>query len=95
MDEGVEEDEGEPEALETDPGLIHRGVVCLRNLFVGLQRRNKAEQMELASEANRVGVVRALVGAVKGCAQNPNSPILRPAAEALKWLLEHGVEIAV
>ncbi|KAI0756364.1 armadillo-type protein [Daedaleopsis nitida] len=90
-DEGVEE-EGE-EALATDPGLVHRGIVCLRNLFLGLD--DQSMQMELASEADRVGVVSALVGAVKGCAQNPNSPILRPAAEALKWLLAHGVEISV
>ncbi|TBU62579.1 hypothetical protein BD310DRAFT_918715 [Dichomitus squalens] len=94
-DEGVEEDEDEPDALETVPGLVHRGIVCMRNLFVGVQRRSKAEQMELAWEADRVGVVRALVGAVKGCGQNPSSPILRPAAEALKWVLEHGIEIAV
>lgn len=90
-DEGVEEDE--QEQLETDPGLVHRGIVCIRNWFIGLQ--TQATQMEIASEANRVGVVRALVGAVKGCAQSPNSPILRPAAETLKWLLGHGVEISV
>ena len=90
-DEGIEDDEAEQ--LETDPGLVHRGIVCVRNFFAGLQ--NRAMEMEIASEANRVGVVRALVGAVKGCAQNPNSPILRPAAEALKWLLGHGVEIPV
>ena len=91
-----EEAEGdEQDSLEADPGLVHRGIVCMRNLFVGVHGRSMTEQMELASEANRVGVVRALVGAVKACASNPSSPILRPAAEALKWLLEHGVEIPV
>ncbi|RPD57094.1 ARM repeat-containing protein [Lentinus tigrinus ALCF2SS1-6] len=90
-DADVEEEEAGQ--LESDPGLVHRGIVCLRNFFVGLQ--NSATQMEIASEADRTGVVRALVGVVKGCAQNPSSPILRPAAEALKWLLEHGVEISV
>ncbi|KAH9849237.1 ARM repeat-containing protein [Lenzites betulinus] len=91
---GDEEDEEDvPDDLPTDPGLVHRGIVCVRNLFYGVG--NKAAQMEIASESNRVGLVRALVLAVKGCAQNTNSPILRPAAEALKWLLEHGVEIPV
>lgn len=90
---GDVEDEGEDEELQTDPGLVHRGIVCIRNLLYGIE--NKAAQMDTASEANRVGVVRALVLAVKGCAQNPSSPILRPAAEALKWLLEHGVEVTV
>ncbi len=92
-DEGVEEDE--QDLLETDPGLVHRGIVCVRNLFVGVQGRSLPEQVELASEANRVGIVRALVGTVKSCANNPSSAILRPAAEALKWLLEHGVDIPV
>ncbi|KAL1951313.1 hypothetical protein VTO73DRAFT_462 [Trametes versicolor] len=90
---GDVEDEGEDEELQTDPGLVHRGIVCVRNLLYGIE--NQAAQMEIASEANRVGLVRALVLAVKGCAQNPSSPILRPAAEALKWLLEHGVEVTV
>ncbi|KAL7285495.1 hypothetical protein ACG7TL_000592 [Trametes sanguinea] len=90
---GDEDDEEEEEELESDPGLVHRGIVCLRNFFYGIE--NKAAQMEIAAESNRVGIVRALVLAVKGCAQNTTSPILRPAAEALKWLLEHGVEIPV
>ncbi|KAI9057741.1 ARM repeat-containing protein [Trametes sanguinea] len=90
---GDEDDADEEEELQSDPGLVHRGIVCLRNFFYGIE--NKAAQMEIAAESNRVGVVRALVLAVKGCAQNTNSPILRPAAEALKWLLEHGVEIPV
>ncbi|PIL31366.1 hypothetical protein GSI_06065 [Ganoderma sinense ZZ0214-1] len=90
-DEGAEQDE--QDLLETDPGLVHRGIVCVRNLFVGVQGRSMPEQVELALETNRVGIVRALVSAVKSCTNNPSSPILWPAAEALKWLLEHGVEI--
>ncbi|CDO73008.1 hypothetical protein BN946_scf185007.g62 [Trametes cinnabarina] len=87
-----DDEEGEAE-LQSDHGLVHRGIVCLRNFFFGIE--NKAAQLEIAAESNRVGVVRALVLAVKNCAQNTSSPILRPAAEALKWLLEHGVEIPV
>ncbi|KAI0828875.1 ARM repeat-containing protein [Trametes gibbosa] len=90
---GDEEDGEQEEGLPTDPGLVHRGIVCVRNLFYGIE--NKAAQMEIASESNHVGLVHALVLAVKGCAQNTGSPILRPAAESLKWLLEHGVEIPV
>ncbi|KAI0778985.1 ARM repeat-containing protein [Trametes elegans] len=86
-------DADEEDELSTEPGLVHRGIVCVRNLFNGIQ--DKSTQMEIASESNRMGVVRALVLAVKGCAQDTRSPILRPAAEALKWLLEHGVEIPV
>lgn len=94
-DQGVEADEEEDSPLKADPGLVHRGTVCVRNLFVGVRGRAMPEQVELALEANRVGIVRALVRSVKGCAGSPSSPILRPAAEALKWLLEHEVEIPV
>ncbi|KAH9932030.1 ARM repeat-containing protein [Epithele typhae] len=90
-DEGVDDDD--TEELQTDPGLVHRGVVCVRNFFVGIQ--NKALQMEVASDANHAGLAHALVAVVKSCAQDTSSPLLRPAAETLKWLLEHGVELTV
>ncbi|KAI0652488.1 ARM repeat-containing protein [Trametes meyenii] len=80
------------EGFQVDPGLVHRGVVCLHNLYYGLV--NKTIQQEIASTSDHIGVVNALVLVVKECTQNTSSPVLRPAAEALKWLLEHGVEIA-
>ncbi|KAI0354586.1 ARM repeat-containing protein [Trametes cingulata] len=88
-----DEDEEEEQESRTDPGLVHRGVVCVRNFYHGI--KNKAAEMEIASESNRIGLVRALVLAMKDCGVNTNSPVLWPAAESLKWLLGHGVEVAV
>ncbi|OBZ80016.1 Protein unc-45 A [Grifola frondosa] len=76
---------------EADPGLIHRGVICVRNLFLGV---GDASAQELAMDADHVGLVRALVETVKNCAGNISSPLLKPSAEALKWLLERGIKIS-
>ncbi|KAH9947123.1 ARM repeat-containing protein [Amylocystis lapponica] len=85
------EDEDEDSYGQSDPGLVHRGVVCLRNIF--LTGQDAAARNELATEADRIGVVRALVGVVKG--SPGDAPVLRPTAEALKWVLESGIEITV
>jgi len=88
-----ESDDEEPQTqTQVDPGLVHRGVVCLRNFFVAV--RDPVVRKELAVEANRIGLVGALVGVIKS-SENGDSPVLRPTAEAIKWLLESGIEIAV
>ncbi|KAI0673765.1 ARM repeat-containing protein [Trametes maxima] len=88
----AEPGDGVLEVYQGDPALEHRGVVCLRNFYYGLV--SKASQQEIVSASEHIGVVDALVLVVKGCAHNTSSPVLQPAAEALKWLLEHGVEVA-
>ncbi|CCM04468.1 uncharacterized protein FIBRA_06648 [Fibroporia radiculosa] len=75
-----------------NPGLVHRGAVCIRNLLYSI--RDTAIRKELALEADRAGIVRVLVAVIKS-AGNTESPALRPAAETLKWLLESGLEVAV
>lgn len=77
----------------SNPGLIHRGVICLRNLFMGTPT---LERERMAVEAERASVVKALVGIVRASQNNQSDPpFLLPAAEALKWLLESGVTIQV
>ncbi|KAL5535659.1 MYO1_1 [Sanghuangporus sanghuang] len=71
------------------PGLVHRGVVCIRNIFMNLsddELRNK-----IASEAVRHGIVNALTDIVRSAGQNgvPEA-VLRPTAEVLKWLMDSG-----
>ncbi|KAI0931548.1 hypothetical protein AcV5_004991 [Taiwanofungus camphoratus] len=89
----------EEELLEVDsspkpsPGLTHRGVVCIRNTFFGT--RDTSARKELAAEADRTGLVQALVSVVKDCSGDGSSPVLRPTAEALKWLLENGIQVTV
>ncbi|KAH9923665.1 armadillo-type protein [Fomitopsis serialis] len=78
------DDDDEEKSVAPHPGLVHRGVVCIRNLF-----------LSLATEAERVGIVRALVGVVQASSANLDAPALRPTAETLKWLLESGIQITV
>ncbi|KAI0726891.1 ARM repeat-containing protein [Fomitopsis betulina] len=85
--------DGERTVDKPDPGLVHRGVVCIRNLF--LAARESAARTQLATEAERVGIVKALVGVVQAASATPDSPALRPTAEALKWLLESGIQITI
>jgi protein unc-45 len=78
---------------EVHPGLTHRGIVCLRNLLVGTPSQHRKE---MATEAEAVGVVKALVGVVKASqGGSGENAVLLPAAEALKWLLESGIAIQV
>ncbi|EPS96687.1 hypothetical protein FOMPIDRAFT_1167238 [Fomitopsis schrenkii] len=85
--------DGEPNVDKPDPGLVHRGVVCIRNLFLSV--RESAARTQLAGEVERVGIVKALVGVVQAASATPDSPALRPTAEALKWLLESGIQITI
>ncbi|PCH34316.1 hypothetical protein WOLCODRAFT_135637 [Wolfiporia cocos MD-104 SS10] len=87
----VEPDDDEERESPVSPGLVHRGVVCILNLFMVV--REPAKRTELATEADRIGIVRALVGVVKSSPSN--SPALRPAAEAIKWLLGSGIEVTI
>jgi hypothetical protein len=84
----------EPESDEShirtppDPGMVHRGVVCIRNFFVNLDpnlRKSLKEETDLKDLTN------GLISVVKGNAGN--AEILRPTAEALKCLMDLGVVI--
>ncbi|EMD32557.1 hypothetical protein CERSUDRAFT_161484 [Gelatoporia subvermispora B] len=85
----VESDDSRGLQEQADSGLVHRGVVCLRNFFINFE--DPATQKEIAAEVDGVGITRALVNAVKS--STGDSPVLRPTAEALKWLLSSGIAI--
>lgn len=74
-----------------DPGLVHRGVVCIRNFFAGVT--NMAARKELALEAQRIGLVKALAAVFREYSADRSAPVLRPTAEALKSMMECGVSI--
>jgi protein unc-45 len=82
---------GADDEVEPHPGLLHRGVVCLRNFLVGSPPQNRKQ---IATDADMAGVVKALIRVVKAN-QNAggSNVVLLPAAETLKWLLEFGVVI--
>ncbi|KIJ53797.1 hypothetical protein M422DRAFT_25564 [Sphaerobolus stellatus SS14] len=96
-----EEDEDEEESFESegvrmtngDPGLVHRGIVCVRNLFANLD--GKDERKAMAIEADKRGLVRALVHVVKTSSGPSSEVIVRPAAEVLKWILQAGIKLPI
>ena len=89
----VEEVQEIGSSTAVDPGLVHRGVVCVRNLFVGIE--NAAAREELATTAEEIGIVQALRQVFKNNSADRSSPVLRPTAEALKFLMESGATILV
>lgn len=75
-----------------DIGLVHRGVVCIRNMFDNLNSRE--ERVTMSLEGEKKGLVRALVHVVKNTPGGPNNAtIIKPAAEVLKWIIEAGVKL--
>jgi hypothetical protein len=86
-----EEDE-EPDGSEPDPRLVHRGIVCLRNVLV-----NSPASLAptLTAESQSTGVVDVLVITLKERMDEGKSEemIVTPAAEALKWLLNRGAKM--
>jgi hypothetical protein len=70
--------------MATNPGLIHRGVVCVRNFLLSIQ--DPEARSDISMEAEKVGLVRALVNIVKGGAAS--AVVLKPTAEILQYLKE-------
>ncbi|KAJ6520122.1 ARM repeat-containing protein [Mycena sanguinolenta] len=71
------------EIMTGDPGLVHRGIVCARNILLSIQ--DEATRKQIAKEAGEAGLVQALVNVVKS---SPGEAVLRPAIEALKCLMD-------
>ena len=68
-------------------GLLHRGVVCIRNFFTSLDDESLKA---LVPDAKSSGLAQGLVKVVKSSAEVQNMSILQPGAEALKKLYDHG-----
>jgi protein unc-45 len=88
----VEEDavDESDRTLEADPGLVHRGVVCVRNFFMGVELKSRKN---LAVAAQEIGLTGALIDVFRSSSNDPNSPIARPAAEALKAMMDTGISV--
>ncbi|KAF5312146.1 hypothetical protein D9619_002601 [Psilocybe cf. subviscida] len=71
--------------LDTNPGLVHRGVVCIANVFQSItDSETRAKMLKGATEA---GVIQALFRLVKGEGLVKDQAIVAPAAEALKSIM--------
>ncbi|KLO15040.1 hypothetical protein SCHPADRAFT_996148 [Schizopora paradoxa] len=73
-------------------GLVHRGVVCTRNIFVNSS--DESLRRKIGEAAEKQQLVPALTKILKGANSGTwTGAILQPAAEALKWLMDAGVKI--
>lgn len=82
--DGTEEEE--TSSTESDPGLIHRGVIIARNFLLSIEAVD--DRKNISTEADKMGLSRALVKILKGELGGVNEVLLRPAAEALKFLMD-------
>jgi hypothetical protein len=85
IDPSFESDEPHTKA-SPDPGMVHRGVVCIRNLFINLEPTLRER---LKEESDLTGILNVLIAVTKGNAEKPE--ILQPTAEALQCLVDLGV----
>ncbi|KAJ7193315.1 ARM repeat-containing protein [Mycena pura] len=70
-------------SLETDPGLVYRGIVCARNIILSI--KDDDTRKEVAKEATEAGLVQGLVNVVKS---SPGETVMQPAVETLKCLMD-------
>jgi hypothetical protein len=77
------QNDDEEGSMESDPGLVHRGIVCARNVLLSIQ--NEKTRKQIAKEAGEAGLVQGLVNVVKS---SPGEAVLRPAMEALKCMMD-------
>ncbi|PPQ69788.1 hypothetical protein CVT26_014176 [Gymnopilus dilepis] len=78
--------EGEEEPLQTNPGLVHRGVVCVGNVFKSIKDAEVREK--IAKEAAECGLAKALVQLVQGKGLVKDPAIVQLGMEALKALMD-------
>ncbi|KIM70279.1 hypothetical protein SCLCIDRAFT_519914 [Scleroderma citrinum Foug A] len=83
----VDEASCENSADKGDPGLVHRGVVCFRNILDG---ERSLPRMELNEETERAGLLRIFARLLKGELGVCDAAILQSAAEVNKKLVELG-----
>lgn len=77
--------------VQAAPGLVHRGVVCLRNLLI--VTKDSEVHRQVVDNMDQAGTVKALVNIVRDGQNGGNQAILASTAEALKSLIEAGVKI--
>jgi hypothetical protein len=77
-EENIEDDR----TTHEDSGLVHRGVVCVSNIWKGID--DDETQALLGKDAQSVGLVKALARLVKGEGITKEQMVLMSAAEALQ-----------
>ncbi|KAF7972595.1 hypothetical protein HWV62_17400 [Athelia sp. TMB] len=80
-----EEEETEETKAIAEPGLVHRGVICTRNILLSVS--DDQVKKRLASEAAEAGLVNALANIINGKNGEINPDIAMPTAEILQFLV--------
>ena len=78
-----EDSESSPEGSmgNNDPGLVHRGVISVRNFLLHIQDAN--ERKRIRGEAEKVGLSKALAKVIQD--RSVTDAVTKPAADALKF----------
>ncbi|KAF8846097.1 ARM repeat-containing protein, partial [Paxillus ammoniavirescens] len=78
--------EGEDSNIKSDPGLVHRGVVCIRNILLNPQ--TPLPRPALVEEVENAGLVGVFERLLKGELGSFSETILPPAVEVTNKLME-------
>jgi len=73
---------------ETNPGLINRGVVCVKNVFKSITDNNILGRM--SEEGRNAGLLEGLIRLSKGEGLSKDPPVMHLAAEAVEALTRTG-----
>lgn len=71
---------------ETNPGLVHRGVACVLNVFKNIG--DKEIRGKISNDGKDSGLLQALIELAKGKGVSSDPSVMYQAAEALKALAE-------
>jgi hypothetical protein len=72
--------------VETNPGLVHRGVACVLNVFKNVG--DKDIRGKISNDGKDSGLLQALIQLAKGKGVSSDPSVMYQAAEALKALAE-------
>lgn len=81
----LEGDDPDDDEVAGNPGLVHRGVVCLRNV---LDPQNALPRELLAEEVGKARMVDVMARLLKGELGSFDTALTIPAAEVLKHLID-------
>ena len=70
--------------LETNPGLVNRGVVCVKNVFTSIE--DKGIRDRILDAGKNAGLLQALIRLAKGEGLSKDPSVMSLAAEAVKAL---------
>lgn len=81
----LEDDDPDDDEVAGNPGLVHRGVVCLHHI---LDPQCALPRISFAEEVEKAGLVNVMTRLLKGELGSFDTAVTTPAAEVLRHLIE-------